>query len=91
MKKGKRYTHLQKRHGQPHYNPLRSHGLRPLGAHFWAHEGEDHDWEQSAWFSKVFDMPSHNNLVSKLGCYNLDSWTTRWKKLVGWSVLMVNG
>lgn len=26
-------------------------------------------------FQKAFDMLSHINLVSKLGCYNLDSWT----------------
>lgn len=42
-------------------------------------------------FSKVFDMLSHSNLVCKLECYNLDRWTTRWKKLVGWFSLMVNG
>ena len=36
-------------------------------------------------FNKAFDTISYNIPVSKLGCYGLDGWTTRWvKKMIGW-------
>lgn len=28
-------------------------------------------------FIKAFNIVSHNTLISKLGCYSLDGWTTK--------------
>jgi len=36
------------------------------------------------YFNKAFDIISHSILVSKLGCYGLDVWTTRRLKKSGW-------
>lgn len=31
-------------------------------------------------FRKAFDIVSHSILVSILGCYGLDGWTSKWMK-----------
>lgn len=36
-------------------------------------------------FSKAFSTVSHNTLVSELGCYSVDGWTTRWVKICSYS------
>lgn len=59
MEKGKCYNHLQKGHGQPHYNPFRSYGARPLGAHLGHMEEKMVIWNSQHDFYKVKIITNH--------------------------------
>lgn len=47
--------------GQPHCFSCKNHGPRPLGAHFWANEGEGVDLEESAWVYQGSVMPEQSD------------------------------